>query len=238
MQAELSMLAVDDVRSRSLKVLVVEDNLKVARFLRRVLSDEGLVADSCADGEDAVQQLKQGAYDLVLLDWMLPGRDGLAVCRELRRTGSNMPILMLTARGELNERVLGLRSGADDYLVKPFEVEELVARIHALLRRTRGARRIAIGGVEIDLEKRGLLIDGAQVFLTGRELDVLLHLASRVDEVVTRGELLSRVWQMPFDPGSNVVDVQVRRLREKLGARASMVETVRGVGYRLRSEAQ
>lgn len=231
------MLAAAEVRSGPVKVLVVEDNLKVARFLRRVLSDEGLLADSCTDGDDAVEQLRQGAYDLVLLDWMLPGRDGLAVCRDLRRSGSNAPILMLTARGELSDRVLGLRSGADDYLVKPFEVEELVARIHALLRRTRGSRRIAIGGVEIDLEKRGLLIDGVRVFLTGRELDVLLHLANRVDEVVTRGELLSRVWQMPFDPGSNVVDVQVRRLREKLGARAWMVETVRGVGYRLRSTA-
>jgi DNA-binding response OmpR family regulator len=231
------MLAAVDVRLQVMKVLIVEDNLKVARFLRRVLSDEGWVADCCGDGEDAVAQLQHGGYDLVLLDWMLPGRDGLAVCRELRRTGCNVPILMLTARGELSERVLGLRSGADDYLVKPFEVEELVARIHALLRRTRGARKVAVGGVEVDLEKRSLTIEGAQVYLTGRELDVWLHLANRAEQVVTRGELLSKVWQMPFDPGSNVVDVQVRRLREKLGTRAWMLETVRGAGYRLRSGA-
>ena len=231
------MLAASETPSKSAKILVVEDNPKVARFLRRLLSDEGLVADACADGDEAVRQVRNGVYDLVLLDWMLPGQDGLSVCRELRRVGSNVPVLMLTARGELRERVLGLKSGADDYLVKPFEVEELVARIHALLRRTQSARRVNLGGMEIDLEKRCLLIDGLSVFVTGRELDLLLHLANRVDEVVTRAELLARIWQMPFDPGSNVVDVQVRRLREKLGARAWMVETVRGVGYRLRSEA-
>lgn len=230
------MLAPSDIPAKALKVLVVEDNPKVARFLRRLLSDEGLVADACADGDEAVRQVKNGLYDLVLLDWMLPGQDGLSVCRELRRIGSNVPVLMLTARGELRERVLGLKSGADDYLVKPFEVEELVARIHALLRRTHGARRVSLGGMEIDLEKRCVVIDGIEVAITGRELDLLLHLANRVNDVVTRAELLSRIWQMPFDPGSNVVDVQVRRLREKLGTRAWMVETVRGVGYRLRSE--
>ncbi|HEY3257072.1 MAG TPA: response regulator transcription factor [Polyangiaceae bacterium] len=230
------MLATSDTPNKSLKVLVVEDNPKVARFLRRLLTDEGLVADACADGDEAVRQAKNGIYDLVLLDWMLPGQDGLAVCRELRRSGSNVPVLMLTARGELRERVLGLKSGADDYLVKPFEVEELVARIHALLRRTQGARRLNLGGMELDLEKRCVVVDGLPVSITGRELDLLLHLAHRVNEVVTRTELLARIWQMPFDPGSNVVDVQVRRLREKLGTRAWMVETVRGVGYRLRSE--
>jgi DNA-binding response OmpR family regulator len=232
-----TMLATSDTPPKSLKVLVVEDNPKVARFLRRLLTDEGLVADACADGDEAVRQVRNGLYDLVLLDWMLPGQDGLSVCRELRRTGSNVPVLMLTARGELRERVLGLKSGADDYLVKPFEVEELIARIHALLRRTQGARRVNLSGMEIDLERRCVVIDGVQVAITGRELDLLLHLANRVNEVVTRAELLARIWQMPFDPGSNVVDVQVRRLREKLGSRAWMVETVRGVGYRLRSDA-
>jgi len=231
------LAAVEAPPAKSSKVLVVEDNPKVARFLRRLLTDEGLVADACADGSEAVRQVRNGIYDLVLLDWMLPGQDGLSVCRELRRNGSNVPVLMLTARGEVRERVLGLNSGADDYLVKPFEVEELVARIHALLRRTQGARRVNLNGLEIDLERRCVVIDDAQVAITGRELDLLLHLANRVNEVVTRAELLSRIWQMPFDPGSNVVDVQVRRLREKLGTRAWMVETVRGVGYRLRSEA-
>ncbi|HYQ25646.1 MAG TPA: response regulator transcription factor [Polyangiaceae bacterium] len=231
------MLVASDPPTKSAKVLVVEDNPKVARFLRRLLSDEGLVADGCADGDEAVRQVKDGRYDLVLLDWMLPGQDGLSVCRELRRSGSKVPVLMLTARSELRERVLGLKSGADDYVVKPFEVEELVARIHALLRRTQGARQVNLGGMEIDLERRCVVIDARPVFVTGRELDLLLHLANRVNEVVTRAELLARIWQMPFDPGSNVVDVQVRRLREKLGTRAWMVETVRGVGYRLRSES-
>jgi DNA-binding response OmpR family regulator len=231
------MLVASDPPTKSAKVLVVEDNPKVARFLRRLLSDEGLVADGCADGDEAVRQVKNGRYDLVLLDWMLPGQDGLSVCRELRRSGSKVPVLMLTARSELRERVLGLKSGADDYVIKPFEVEELVARIHALLRRTQGARQVNLGGMEIDLERRCVVIDARPVFVTGRELDLLLHLANRVNEVVTRAELLARIWQMPFDPGSNVVDVQVRRLREKLGTRAWTVETVRGVGYRLRSES-
>ena len=159
--------------SNSSKVLVVEDNPKVSRFLLRVLSDEGLVADSCENGDDAVAQTKNGVYDLVILDWMLPNKDGLSVCRELRRAGNNVPILMLTARGEVRERVLGLESGADDYLVKPFEVEELVERIHALLRRTRSSRRVSVGDLEIDLEKRSLVIEGSPVSLTGRELDVL-----------------------------------------------------------------
>src|SRR6187401_919128 len=120
------LAAVEAPPAKSSKVLVVEDNPKVARFLRRLLTDEGLVADACADGSEAVRQVRNGIYDLVLLDWMLPGQDGLSVCRELRRNGSNVPVLMLTARGEVRERVLSLNSGADDYLVEPFEVEELV----------------------------------------------------------------------------------------------------------------
>src|SRR4051812_1536999 len=221
--------------SARVRVLIVEDDVKLAGFLVRALAEEGYTSDRCSTGGDAIVQAGACSYEVVILDWMLPDLDGLEVCRTLRRTGVGVPVLMLTARGELRERVLGLKSGADDYLVKPFEVEELIARIHALLRRTQGARRVNLGGMEIDLEKRCVVIEGVPVYVTGRELDVLLHLANRVNEVVTRGELLSRVWQMPFDPGSNVVDVQVRRLREKLGPRAWMVETVRGVGYRLRS---
>jgi DNA-binding response OmpR family regulator len=217
------------------KALVVEDNPKVARFLTRVLNDEGFVTDVCEDGDDALRQAKTGLYDLVVLDWMLPGKDGLSVCRELRKAGSSVPVLMLTARGELNERVLGLETGADDYLVKPFEVEEFLARVRAVLRRARGARRVQLGALELDVESRALLVAGAPVELTAREFALLLHLMQRVDDVVTRGELLSRVWNLQFDPGSNVVEVQIRRLREKLGAHASMIETVRGVGYRLRT---
>ena len=218
-----------------MKVLVVEDNPKVARFLARLLTDEGFIADVCDDGGQAVRQAKTGIYELVVLDWMLPGKDGVAVCRELRSTGCRVPVLMLTARGELAERVLGLDAGADDYLVKPFEVEEFVARVRALLRRSHANRRVSVGALELDIESRRVLVAGAQADLTAREFAVMLHLAESVDKIVTRAELLARVWNLQFDPGSNVVEVQMRRLREKLGAAAWMIETVRGAGYRLRT---
>jgi DNA-binding response OmpR family regulator len=217
------------------KVLVVEDNPKVARFLARLLTDEGFIADVCDDGAQAVRQAKSGIYELVVLDWMLPGKDGVSVCRELRSTGCRVPVLMLTARGELAERVLGLDAGADDYLVKPFEVEEFVARVRALLRRSHANRRVSVGDLELDIESRRVLVAGAQADLTAREFAVMLHLAESADKIVTRAELLARVWNLQFDPGSNVVEVQMRRLREKLGAAAWMIETVRGAGYRLRT---
>jgi two-component system OmpR family response regulator len=219
------------------KVLVVEDNPKVARFLARLLSDEGFVVDVCDDGTQAIRQAKTGIYELVVLDWMLPGKDGVAVCLELRKAGCRVPVLMLTARGELRERVLGLDAGADDYLVKPFEVEEFVARVRALLRRSHANRRVSVGDLELDIESRRVLVAGAPADLTAREFAVMLHLAESVDKIVTRGELLQRVWNIQFDPGSNVVEVQMRRLREKLGAAAWMIETVRGAGYRLRTTA-
>ncbi|APR82418.1 two component transcriptional regulator, winged helix family protein [Minicystis rosea] len=217
-----------------MKILIVEDDTKVARFLARVLTEEGFMADLCASGEGAVEQARSGVYDLVVLDWMLPDLDGLSVCRELRRLGMAIPILMLTARGELRERVLGLTTGADDYLVKPFEIEELLARVRALLRRAATATRLVHGDLEIDRMARRAHLGGAPLDLTNREYALLLHLAQRVDQVVPKSELLARVWDTSFDTGSNLVEVHVSRLRDKLGAHAWMIETVRGVGYRLR----
>jgi DNA-binding response OmpR family regulator len=223
------MLAAD------LKVLLVEDDTKVARFLSRVLAEEGYVVDVCKSGADALSQAETGVYDLVVLDWMIPDVDGLSVCRELRRSGSTVPILMLTARGETRERVLGLEAGADDYLVKPFETDELVARVRALIRRTTGFGKLRCGSLELDRIQRRAVLSGAPLSLTTREFALLMHFMHRVDRVVPRSELLSHVWQTNFDPGSNVVEVHVRRLREKLGDHAWMIETVRGIGYRLRS---
>jgi DNA-binding response OmpR family regulator len=218
-----------------LKVLIVEDDAKVARFLARVLGEEGYAVDTCVNGEDALQRAERRFYDLVVLDWMIPGIDGLSVCRELRRAGSNVPILMLTARGEMRERVLGLEAGADDYLVKPFEVEEFVARVRALVRRTAGFSRMRCGPLELDPFKRQVLLEGAELTLTTREYALLLHLMHHVDRVIPRSEIISHVWKTSFEPGSNVIEVQIRRLREKLAAHAPMIETVRGIGYRLRS---
>jgi len=217
------------------KVLLLEDDAKVARFLARVLGEEGYAVDVCTSGADALHQIESRAYDLVVLDWMIPDLDGLSVCRELRRSGSTVPILMLTARGEAKERVLGLDAGADDYLVKPFDTDELVARVRALIRRTAGFPRTRCGPLEIDRVQRRAVIAGKPLQLTRREFSLLLHFMHRVDRVLPRSEILSHVWETNFDPGSNVVEVHVRRLREKLGEHAWMIETVRGVGYRLRS---
>jgi DNA-binding response OmpR family regulator len=218
------------------KVLLLEDDQRLARFLARVLSEEGLSVDLCARGTDAIGQAEGGLYDLVVLDWMVPDTDGLTVCREIRRTGSTAPILMLTARGETRERVLGLEAGADDYMVKPFEVDELVARVRALLRRAAGLAAVRCGDIEIDTMSRQVKLAGVELTLTNREYALLLHLLHHADRIVSRSDLLDRVWDMRFDPSSNLVEVHVSRLRDKLGDRAWMIQTIRGVGYRLRRQ--
>lgn len=217
-----------------MKVLIVEDDEKVASFLARMLAEEGYVPDRCVNAADALRQAAAVEYDAILLDWMLPDRDGLTVCRELRGAGAVTPIIMLTARGQVRERVLGLESGADDYVVKPFEIDELLARLQALLRRTRTYGRMVVGPLEIDRMQRQAAIDGKPLDLTTREYALLLFLANRPDRVVTRSDLLSQVWSTRFDPGSNLVEVHVSRLRDKLGAHAWLIDTVRGKGYRLR----
>jgi DNA-binding response OmpR family regulator len=222
-----------ELRSMAVKILVIEDDRKLARFLQRVLSEEGYTADRCSGGETALAQARSGVYNLILLDWMLPDLDGLELCRRLRAEGSTVPILMLTARGELAERVLALDTGVDDYLVKPFEVDELVARIHALLRRSAGHPQLRLGPLEIDRDTRRATIEGRLIDLTTREFSVLLHLAHRAGQAVTRTELLSQVWSTRFDPESNVVEVHISRLRDKLGPHEWMIQTVRGRGYRL-----
>lgn len=219
-----------------MKVLIVEDDEKVARFIARVLGEEGFVTDLCVSGTDAVRQASAVTYDVVLLDWMLPDLDGLAVCRELRRCGTVTPIIMLTARGEVRERILGLEAGADDYVVKPFEIDELLARIQAVLRRTHGFGRMQLGALEIDRLQRRVTLGARTLDLTAREYTLLLFLAHQADRVVARSELLSQVWSTQFDPGSNLVDVHISRLRDKLGEHAWMIDTVRGKGYRLRQE--
>jgi len=218
------------------KILVVEDDARMARFIGRVLSEEGYAADLCHSGGDAVTQAASGVYDLVLLDWMLPDGDGLSVCRELRRQGLTTPVLMLTARGEVAERVMGLDAGADDYLVKPFEIDELLARVRALLRRATGLAQLAIGVLAIDRSQRRAIVAGVPVELTPKEFALLLHLAHRLDRIATRSELLSKVWGIRHDTGTNLLDVHISRLRAKLGEAEWMIETVRGYGYRLRSE--
>lgn len=216
-----------------MKILVVEDNKRLASFLVRAFTEEGYTVDQVGDGQSAVQQISVIPYDLVVLDRMLPGLEGLIVCKQVRERGNNVPILVLTARNEVGERIEGLDTGADDYLAKPFDLGELLARARALLRRGAGDPILRVGPLVINRAQRWVQIGDRQVELTAREVALLEHLARAAGRDVPRMELLAKVWQANFDPASNVVDVQVKSLRDKLGDNGKMIETVRGVGYRL-----
>jgi two-component system OmpR family response regulator len=217
-----------------MKVLVVEDNPKLASFLHRALEEEGYAALTVSDGEAAIQTMGKESFDLMILDWMLPGMDGLQVCRELRQHGNTTPILMLTARTETTEKIAGLDAGADDYLPKPFDLGELMARARALSRRGTNAEVVLrVGGLCIDRLARRATLDSRVLDLTPREFTLVSFLAREAGRVVPRSELLRHVWETSFDPGSNIIDAHIKNLREKLGAEAKMIETVRGVGYRM-----
>jgi DNA-binding response OmpR family regulator len=215
-------------------VLLVEDDAKLAKLLAKVFREEGDAATVCARAADAKKLATEGDYDVIILDWMLPDGDGLGVCETLRRAGVSTPVLMLTARGEVADRVAGLRSGADDYLCKPFDVDELLARVEALLRRVASTPKLRVGELAFDRLGRRASIAGRPLDLTTREYTLLLYLAQHADTTVDRGALLGYVWQINFEPGTGLVEVIVSRLRDKLGPRAWMIETVRGAGYRLR----
>ncbi|MBX3216024.1 MAG: response regulator transcription factor [Labilithrix sp.] len=215
-----------------MKLLVVEDNPKVASFLVRALTEEGHVVDQLGDGRSALDQIELVPYDAILLDWMLPGLDGLSVCRAARDRGVRTPILILTARGEVGEKILGLDAGADDYLPKPFDLGELLARVRALGRRATAAPSLRLGTLAIDPIARRVTVAGRAVDLTTRELALLTYLVQHTGRAVSRSELLQKVWATSFDRASNVVEVHVKNLREKLGDQETLIQTVRGVGYR------
>jgi DNA-binding response OmpR family regulator len=225
-----------------MRVLVVEDEPLIAEVVARALDREGLTVDVVGDGDAALHAVRAEPYDLIVLDLRLPGRDGLEVCREVRRTDGQTPIIMLTARDALEDKVLGLDSGADDYVTKPFELEELLARIRSLLRRVAADRpprlapasRLEIAGLTVDGSAREARFNGRLVLLTDTEFRLLEHLMGRAGAVCRRQELLEQVWGYHFDPGSNVVDVFIRRLRHKLDAAGCppRIDTVRGTGYR------
>ena len=217
-----------------MKILVVEDNKKLASFLLRALVEEGYVVDVVSSGAVAVEQVQSIAYDLVILDWMLPEMDGLSVCRTVRARGNQVAILMLTARAEVPERIAALDAGADDYVPKPFDLGELLARVRVRARRNGGGDQVVrVGALLVDRTDRRAMVDGKRLDLTPREFALVVYLAREAGRVVPRTELLSKVWETAFDPSSNVVEVHVKNLRDKLGTRAAMIETVRGVGYRM-----
>jgi len=223
-----------------MRILVVEDEPKMAGLLRRGLVEEGYAVDVAANGTDGLWAGTESPYDGVVLDLMLPDVDGFEVCRALRARGRWMPVLMLTARDAVADRVTGLDGGADDYLTKPFAFSELFARLRALIRRGPSERPavLRIADLALDPAARRVTRAGAQVDLTAKEFAVLELLMRRAGEVLTRSEILEHAWDFAYDGDSNVVDVYIRYLREKVDrpfARRS-IETIRGSGYRLRTE--
>jgi DNA-binding response OmpR family regulator len=223
-----------------MKILVVEDERKVASFIKQGLEEEGYTVDVAPDGEQASLMAHVGEYDAILLDVLLPRRNGFEVAAELRREGRTTPIMMLTSRDAVEDVVRGLDSGADDYLAKPFRFEELLARLRALIRRG-GAQRheeLHYGPIRMDRLRHEVHVDGRRLELTPREYQLLEHFLLHPEEVVRRTTLLEKVWEMHFDPESNVVDVHVGNLRRKLtaAAGASLLHSIRGVGIVLRQD--
>ncbi len=222
-----------------MRVLVVEDERKIASFVRQGLEEQGFDVEVCGNGTEAFERATTRPYDALVLDIMLPGRDGLSVLRGLRERKVAVPVILLTARSELNERLDGLNLGADDYMTKPFFVEELAARLQAVVRRASGepAGLLRAGDLTVNLLTRQVRRGDRDVELTAREFSLLERLLRTPGRVHTRTQLLEHVWGYDFDPETNLVDVNIRRLRRKLDddtAPAPLIETVRGVGYRIR----
>jgi heavy metal response regulator len=219
-----------------MRVLVIEDELRVRSFVERGLREAGFAVDAAADGEEGLRLGLVNPYDAIVLDLMLPKRDGLSVLRELRGAGRATPVLVLSARDEVEDRVRGLDAGADDYLPKPFAFAELLARVRALLRRgTARPSLLEIGDLRVDLLARKADRGGTKLDLTQKEFALLEYLARHADEVVTRTMISEHVWDMNFDSFSNVIDVYIRYLRRKIDEpfEKKLIHTRRGVGYML-----
>lgn len=224
-----------------MRILVAEDDKKLRCHLRNALAEVGYAVDDTADGEDALWLLREHQYDAAILDISMPGRDGVSITRAIRASGQNTPVLLATARGELRDKVGGLDAGADDYLVKPFSVEELLARLRAVLRRRRPdmSDQMRVADLEIDLRSRTATRAGKEIVLTNREFALLALLAEASPRPVSKTTLIERVWDQHFDSGTNVLNVYVNYLRKKidLPGLTPLVHTLRGIGFALREEA-
>lgn len=226
----------------AVKVLVVEDESRISSFIRQGLAERGFTVDLADNGIDGLHLATTQAYDVVVLDIMLPGRDGLSVLRELRAGGNNVPVVLLTARDALEDRVTGLNEGADDYVAKPFFIDELIARLHAVTRRVTGNSMSVLTacGIVLNRMTREVSANGVKVNLTAREFNLLEFLMRSPGSVITRTQILEKVWEYHFDPQTNIIDVYIQRLRARLADVEvhDAIETVRGVGYRMRDESK
>lgn len=228
-----------DIRGRPLKILVVEDERKVAHFVKKGLLEEGYAVDVVYNGRDGLNFAADQSYDLIILDIYLPGIDGLTILKKLRDAKVKTPVLLLTVRATIEDKVLGLDSGADDYLTKPFAFEELIARVRALLRRKRDADEtvIQVADLILDPARRIVTRKGQEIAMTLKEFSLLEYLMQNAGRVLTRTMIIDHVWNYDFDTGTNVVDVYVNYLRKKIdaGHDVKLIHTVRGVGYILKT---
>ncbi len=221
-----------------MRILVVEDDSKIASFVVNGLKQSGFAVDRCADGEEAHVLASATAYDAAIVDIMLPKLDGLSLVQRLRKQGVRLPVIILSARASVDDRVKGLQAGGDDYLTKPFAFSELLARVQALIRRASHATeptRLAVGDLTLDLLNREVTRAGEHVELQAREFALLEYLMRHAGRVVTKTMILEHIWDYSFDPQTNVVDVLVCRLRNKVDREKAMIHTIRGVGYVLKA---
>lgn len=221
------------------RILLVEDEPTIRIAVRDALRTQGHEVDDTVDGAEGLRRAKAGGYDLLLLDVMLPGLDGLEVLKALRRGGDHVPVILLTARGGEDDRVRGLALGADDYVAKPFRVAELLARVRAQLRRASGPEHelLHAGEITVDTSSRRVSVDGEEVSLTPKEYDLLIALMRRAGLVIPRDELMRDVWQTEWMGATKTLDMHISTLRRKLGDAGSRISTVRGVGFRLEKDA-
>ncbi|MBI3313453.1 MAG: response regulator transcription factor [Candidatus Omnitrophica bacterium] len=221
-----------------MRILIVEDEKKLASFIVRGLKEEGYAVDIAYDGETGWEYASTNDYDAILLDWMLPGMSGLEICAKFRKEGFLTPVLILTARDQVEDKIKGLDQGADDYLTKPFSFDELLARLRALLRRPRELAKekiLEVGDLKVDLLTRRVTVGREEISLSQKEFSLLEYLIRHKGEVVSRVQIAEHVWDIHFDPLSNTIDVYINFLRKKIdGSRSkSKIETIRGQGYRL-----
>ena len=223
-----------------MKILLIEDEAMLNNIIAKRLRLEQMMVDCCFDGEEALEYLSVSGYDAIVVDIMMPKLDGLGVVEYLRKTGNKVPVLFLTAKDSLQDKIAGLNIGGDDYLVKPFEFDELIARIYALVRRSRnqGNNELRVGPLRIDTQSRQIFCEEIEVPLTAKKFDLLYYLASNSNTVLTRQQIFDHIWEYDYESSSNLIDVYIKELRKSLDhlSEKRLIHTVRGVGYMFKCE--